>query len=302
MNDMILKKHKDYVWGKYGKRSTRLVYTDHPRVFLRDIGKPLDQITKEDVNKWVQQKYDTNKNNGNVLRFWIVRQFLKWAKRKDLEKVIPKLSPQDAGKQSLNEENLGQLLSTVETLTPLHRLVIYLEIDSIRRPNEIRKIKTSDRYGNKLTYNGKTGPKDCELSPRCMKAWDEYLIIRPMPATNEDNKFLILNDHVKYRGQRLQSANMITRVVRECCMFAKIEIPKGENPSNYLIKRTGISWMLASGIDPKFVQYQAGHKHLKQTMDYNRLPDEVKQRNISLWENKSNSIKDKLRSDNNKSF
>ena len=300
MNDRILQEYKDFVWGKHSKARTRLSYIAHPKILLEHIGKSVSNITPNDINKYVQYCFERYKQNGNSTRFWSIRQFLKWAKRRkyisiNLAKELPKVNPIDAGKTALDEETIGQLISTVENLTPLHRMVFYLELDCSRRPEEIRTLKITDKYVDKLQYKGKTdsrtGKKYCTMSKRMMKAWDDYLKVRPIPATPEDAEYLILNDYGQFKGIHLHTMRPITRIIREICMYAGIEIPHGKQPNNYLIKRTGITHKFRLGLNPKTIMAQAGHTDISTTLKYDRISDKDIKRDMDIFEYQTKNIK-----------
>lgn len=288
MNSKILQEYKDFVWGRHSKRNTRFTYTDHARVMLRWIGKPLDEVNQNDVDRFVQYCLENKKVNGNSIRFWSIRQFLKWAKREDL--VLPKINPVDAGKLALNEDEVAKLLNTIETLSPLHRLVFYLEFDAIRRPSEIRKLKLTDRYRDMLSYDGKTGIRPVVMTERLQKAWDDYLQVRPIPATEEDSKYMVLCNYGQYKGRHYNFNNGIDRIIKEVCMMSRIEIPQGETASNYLIKRTTITYQLKDCPDPKIVMQQAGHTKLSTTMKYNRIDEKHIKEYLDIFEHKSANI------------
>lgn len=287
----IIQQYRDYVCGRLPKYNTRKAYTVHPRLMLQYIQKPLEQITQTDIDRYIQYCYTNRKHNGNALRFWSIRQFLDWAGRDDL--IIPIVTPKDAGKQALNEEETDKLLSTIEELSPLHRLVFYLEYDTIRRPDEIRKLKISDRYGYLLRYDGKTGVKQCVMTERLMTAWDDYLQNRPIPQSEEDGKYLILGNWGHFKGKRLKTVYPISRAIKEVAMYSQINVPQGETPTNYLIKRTTISRQLKDCSDPKIIQLQAGHTKLDTTMKYNRITEKDVKLYLEMFEDKRKKIKGK---------
>ena len=173
MKNEILKQYTDFVWGHYSKINTRRVYIDHPTVMLKRINKPFDEIKQKDITTYVQYCYQNKKRNGNAIRFWSLRKFIKWTKRKDLK--IPKVNPIDAGRQALTSENFDKIIQTLPNLKPSHRVVGYGITDAIRRPNEIKNIKIKNIQGDRLTYDGKTGTKYCILSDRLQQAIQEYI-------------------------------------------------------------------------------------------------------------------------------
>lgn len=295
MNDKILQQYRDFVWGKYTKITTRRTYVDHPSIMLRHIGKPLKAVTQKDVDRYIQYCEHAKKHNGNVVRYFSIATFMRWANRTDI--IIPKLVPIDAGKQALDESQTQRLLDIIEELSPLHRLVFYGEYDLIRRPSEMRNIKLQDRKGDLLYYRGKTGYKYCVMTERFKQAWNDYLMIRPIPLTPEDAEYLVLVNGGAYKGQRIHSPHPMLRTIREICLYAGIEIPNGEKPTNYLIKRTSITRQLKECNDPKIIQLQAGHASLKPTMKYNRIEQQDIKKYLNGLEHKK--LKHQTRENNN---
>jgi len=285
MNE-ILQEYKDFVWGEHQKNNTREVYYYPIRQWLRWHNKPYNELTQKDIDKYIQYCYDTRKPNTNAVDFWVLRKFIKWTKRTDLR--VPTVTPVDAGKQALDEENTEKLLATVETLPALYRLVFYLEYDCIRRPSEIRKLKLTDRYGTILKYDGKRRIGQCVMTERLLQAWDDWLKLRPIPASDEDNQCLLLHEYGAYKGQRYRSNDRISRLIKELSMYAKIDIPDGEGATNYLIKRTSITRQLKECPDPKIIQLQAGHTSLRPTMKYNRVETSDIKNYLDDFELKSN--------------
>ncbi|MCK5112591.1 MAG: site-specific integrase [Thermoplasmatales archaeon] len=290
MNE-ILQEYKDFVWGNYQKNKTRHIYESHPRLCLEWINKPLEQITQEDINRYIHYCYGYCKRNTLSLKFWSTQNFFKWVGRNDLQ--LPKITPIDAGKQALNEIETQKILDTIETLSPLHQLIFYLEYDAIRRPSEIQNLKLKDRYGEILKYDGKTGIKQCIMTERLQNAWDEYLKIRPIPSTEQDSEYLILHYYGKDKGNHLTSKCMISRIIKEVMMYSRVELPNGEKPTNYLVKRTSISRQLKECPDPKIIQLQAGHTKLETTMKYNRINEQDIKNYLSLFEDKRDGNKRK---------
>jgi len=305
MNGKILNRYRDFVWGEHDNHNTRLTYTDHPRVMLAHIKKPLQKLTRRDIRDYAEYCYAHKRKNGNAIRFWAIQQFFNWAKKEKIltkKLTMPKVSREDAGKRALNNEDTDKLFAAIEQLSPLHRLVFYLEYDTIRRPKEICLLKLTDRHGGILRYNGKTGIKQAVMTETLEQAWDDYLKVRPIPATPEDEEYLILCDYGQFRGRRLKANTMLTRIIREIVMYAQIEIPDGEKPTNYLIKRTAITRQLKECSDPKIIQMQAGHTKLETTMKYNRIEDKDIKEYLDIFEHKRNNIKRKSRISKDKSF
>jgi integrase len=300
MNDKILKGYEDFVWGNYEKLNTRRVYIDHPKVMLKRIGKQYNDITQQDINKYVQYCYKNKKHNGNAIRFWSIRKFIKWTKRKDLE--IPIVNPKDAGKQALTRENFDKIIETLPNLRPLHRVIGYAIIHTIRRPSEIKDILIDNIYGDRLHYKGKTGTKYCIISDHLKQAIQDYKNIeRPIPKTPEDSKYLILSNYGQWKGKHPKTRQLISRIVKEIAMYSKIEIPPEETACAYLFKRTTITEQLDE-YPAKYVQFQAGHIKPETTMKYQRPRDEDIKKYLTTFEHKSKDIKAKRKIRNDKSF
>ena len=301
MNEDILQKYKQYVYGRHGKHNTRHTYIEHIRVMLQHIQKPYDKINQDDIDKYVQYCFENRKTNGNAIRFWSIRKFITWTKRTDL--AVPTLSPVDAGKLALPEPEAEKILNTIENLSPLHRLIFYLEYDTIRRPDEIRKLKLNDRYKDILAYDGKTGRKNAFMTKRLIKAWDDYIQHqRPIPRDENEAQYLLISNSGKYKGLHYKNHTNIDRVIKEICMYSKVEIPQGQTPSNYLIKRTSITLQLKYCNDPKIIQTQAGHTKLQTTMKYNRINEEHIRIYLNSFEDKRPLFKEKNTPDEDKSF
>lgn len=292
MNTDILQQYQQYVYGRHNNTNTRSVYLTNITKMLEKINKPYNDITQNDIDRYTQIYLETKKKNGNAIRFWAIRKFIRWTGRTDLN--IAQVQPADAGKLALNEKETQKILDIIEKMRPQHRLIFYLEYDTIRRPEEIRKLKIADRYQDILSYDGKTGRKKSFMTERLIRSWDEYIERqRPLPINEEEDRYLLLSDYGQYRGQHLRSKKTISDTIKQICMYAQVEIPQGETPNSYLIKRTTITQHLKDSNDPKIIQLQAGHTNLQTTMKYNRIDDEHMRNYINSWEHKNNHINDK---------
>ena len=295
-----LQRYYSYLCGKYSRYNTRRGYIQNARTFLNYIDKPVDKLVQDDLDKFADYCYQHRKTNTNAVSFWCINKFLHWTGRKDLS--LPAVTQIDAGKTALDGENTQQLMDSVEQLSPLHQLVFYLEYDAIRRPDEIRKLKTTDRYGDILRYDGKrkTIPNKVVMTDRLMQAWDDYLQVRPIPVSKTDDKYLILSDYGQFKGKHLKTYTRISRTIKEVCLYSKVQIPNGEKPSNYLIKRTSISRQLKQCPDPKIIQLQAGHSKLETTMKYNRVSENDIRNYVETLNDKSGLINKKPNLNTNK--
>jgi site-specific recombinase XerD len=292
MNTDILIEYQQYVYGRSNKENTRDAYTFHIKDMLTKINKPYTEITQNDIDQYTRHCLEHYKRNGNAIRFWSIRKFIRWTGRTDL--AIAQVNPIDAGKLALNDTETQKMLDTIETMRPLHRLIFYLEYDTIRRPDEIRRLKLNDRYQDILSYDGKTGRKKAFMTERLIKAWDEYIAHqRPLPKDETEAQYLLLSETGRFKGKHFRTHKTIDHTICEICMYSHVELPQGEMPTNYLIKRTTITQHLKECPDPKVVQIQAGHTKLQTTMKYNRIDDEHMRFYMTSWENKSTELNEK---------
>lgn len=300
MRDRILTQYKDFVWGHYQKTNTRRVYTDHPNVMLKHIGKPYPDINQDDIDNYIQYCYQNKKINGNAIRFWSIRKFIKWSGRTDID--VPIVNPIDAGRQALTSDDFNKVITTLPNLRPIHRLVGYALIDAIRRPNEIKNIKIANIHENRLKYDGKTGTKYCIMSERLKQAINEYIEHeRPIPQTPEDDNYLILIDNGRCKGKHPKTRQLVNRIVKEIAMYSKIELPPDETACAYLFKRTTITEQLDEH-PAKYVQFQAGHIKPETTMKYQRPRDEDIKKYLTSFEHKSEDLRRKPSLTDDKSF
>lgn len=269
----VLQRYLDHLCGKALQEVTIKNYYEHAKKFCKIVNKPIQSLTQEDINKYIKHYQRNAKHNGNCCRFYAVRRFLDFANMTDLQ--LPKMKLIDSDKIALNQEQIEQVMETVELMSALHRIIFYLEHDGIRRPKEIRNIKIADRNDDILWYDGKEKPYHIILSDRLIEAWEDYIAFeRPTPKTPHDAQYLILTNCNGLIGTHLKTNVMLTRIIKEVVMESGVRVPHGEAPTNYLIKRTSISRQLKECPDPKIIQLQAGHSDIKSTMRYNRVTDE----------------------------
>jgi len=201
------------------------------------------------------------------------------------------LSIRETDKAVLTDRQLEILFDTVEHMDARHQLVFYLEYDGIRRPREICDLLLNARTDDVLYYNGKTHRDHIIMTDRLMRAWDRYVNYeRPLPKTQNDNKYLILNVNKcnGIKGTHLLTTHPLIRVIREIVYKSNITVPMGENPTNYLIKRTSITRQLKACPDPKIIQMQAGHSKLTTTMRYNHVSDDDRRQYFSTLDKDTN--------------
>lgn len=274
MNDKDIIKYEIYLAGKSLSPITRRNYIKTAKNFLKYINKDSEQLTQDDIDQYIRYHIRTHTHNGNATRFRTLKGFFNFLK-KDFD--IPMLSIKETDKAVLNEEQTQKLFDTVKHMSARHRLIFYLEYDGIRRPREICNLKIHNRNHDILHYNGKTHKDHIILTKRLQCAWDDYVNKeRPEPQQPKHAPYLILNinNNPGIRGTHLLTTAPLTRVIKEILFHSNVTVPMGENPTNYLIKRTSITRQLKTCPDPKIIQLQAGHANLNITMRYNKVSDD----------------------------
>jgi len=270
----IIDEYYDYLCGRSISETTRLNYTKFPKTFLNYIKKQANDITQLDIDEYVRYCILNRKHNGNGTRFRCLKYFFNWL-GKNFE--LPMLSMKETDKAVLNQQQIQRLFDTVKDMSYRHQLIFYLEYDGIRRPGEIRNLLLDWRHDDLLYYTGKTHKSHIIMTDRLMKAWDNYVDYeRPKPKTANDALYLLLNinRNTGIRGTHLRTPEPLLRVIRDIFYEADVDVPMGENPTNYLIKRSSITRQLKTCPDPKIIQLQAGHSNLAITMRYNRVSDD----------------------------
>jgi len=288
VTDKAILDYEIYLAGKSISDATRLNYIKFPRRFLDYTKKQANDVTQLDIDEYVRYCIKTKAHNGNATRFRCIRYFFDWLKK---DFTLPMLSIRETDKAVLTDRQLEILFDTVERMDARHQLVFYLEYDGIRRPREICDLLLNARTDDVLYYNGKTHRDHIIMTDRLMHAWDRYVNYeRPLPKTQNDNKYLILNVNKcnGIKGTHLLTTHPLIRVIREIVYESNITVPMGENPTNYLIKRTSITRQLKACPDPKIIQMQAGHSKLTTTMRYNHVSDDDRRQYFSTLNKDTN--------------
>jgi site-specific recombinase XerD len=273
VKDRTILGYEVYLAGRSISEATRQNYMKFIKTFLGHTQKQACDVTQLDIDEYVRYCIKHRSHNGNGTRFRCIKYFFNWY-GKDFE--LPMLSMRETDKAVLTDKQLEILFDTVEQMDARHQLVFYLEYDGIRRPLEICNLLLNARTDDILYYNGKTHKDHIILTDRLMKAWDDYVEYeRPLPKTFNDQKYLLLNKSRNgWYGTHLNTIHSLGRIIQEIACRANITIPMGENPTNYLVKRTSITRHLKVCPDPKIIQLQAGHSKLATTMRYNRISDD----------------------------
>lgn len=282
-----IEEYEKYLRGKYENEETVDNYLKFVKVFVKQMDWRMKRLTQNDIDEYVIWNRKNRLHNGNTSRFCTVQRFLNWYGRSDLQ--LPKQKMLPTNKSALTKEQMQHICQITRKMSWLHQLTFTLELISLRRPKDIRNLKMTDRHGDILRYVDKTsratGIKREVLSQWVMEAWDNYITTeRPMPRTKRDAEYLILTSCTKWYGCHLKSNNMIDRLIREIGRESGITPPNGENWTNYLIKRTGITQQAHICNNLKIVSTQAGHNSIETTAIYDRTQDNDTRKHLNNFE------------------
>lgn len=299
----ILEIYWQFLRRKYRSDHTRKNNLKFVKFFLKWIAetksKNLEDLTPDDTQDYKAFCLETYKINGNVGRLNAINNFVDdFLKRPELRITAPRSV--QVNKQVLSEEELERYENCAQT--PLEKLIVIYQIDGLLRPGEFYKLRISlHDINNQILYldDTKTGNNSIILTPNMIKAFNEYLPHRIQPKRQEDNDKLIIVDRGSNYGLAPSpDSDFIYRHTKQIAMRAGF----GRSVYPYLIKPSAITDGFNQQINPKILQRQARHKHIKTTLRYDHASDQMtkeffnrKQRPQSMNEQKCNLADSSIR-------
>ncbi len=270
MNEKILEKYWQHLRGKYRKKGTRRVEYGHTKLCLQWINKPVNQITKQDLNNWRAYIIENFKPNGNCRRVTSVNHFFRWYGKKQFKLKIPK--QEITNKIVLSDKELDDYIETSKK-DPLWHMIALMQIDGLIRPGEMRDIKLKNiDFDNQKLYldDTKTGDNYIIISPRLSEAIKTYIPYRnPLPEAKE---YLIIVPTGNYIGKRLGEQNAyIVNLTKKIAVLAGIK----KHVTPYIVKPSAITNDFNKNINPRIIQRKARHKNIETTLRYDHTDDEM---------------------------
>ena len=211
--------------------------------------------------------------NGNGSRLWALNHFTCIIlKKKELRVSVP--GGKSVNKPVMNEEELKRYINSARS--PLEYLVAILQIDGLLRPTEICMLSMSNiDFENQKLYldDTKTGNNYIIMSPRLLKALQDYLPYRCTPRRREDKDRLIIIPRGSHRGLAPQNerGDFVYNTTKR--IAARAGFKRSIYP--YLIKPSAITNDLNNHVNPKIVQRKARHRRLESTLRYDHTSDEM---------------------------
>lgn len=292
MNENILEKYRQYLRREYRKKRTAYNYYIYTKLFLQEINKPVEKITKRDTLKWKEYIVHKYKPNGNARRISSVNRFFKWLGKKELTLQVTK--QEESNKIVLGEKELQDYLEASKD-NPLLHMIALLQIDGLLRPSEFSHLKLSNidlENQNFYLDDTKTGNNYIIISPRLLEAIQDYLPYRnPLP---EFEDYLIIIPNGKYRGRPPSPfGGYINNQTKKLAIKAGIK----KYVSPYIIKPSVMTLDFNNNVNPKIIQRKARHKKIESTLRYNHTNDEMVRKHFEKQQLNMNGLdnKDKAR-------
>jgi integrase/recombinase XerD len=238
----------------------------------------VDEIIKQDLNKWKMYITENFKPNGNNRRVSSVNRFFKWYGKKRFKLSVPK--QEITNKIVLSEKELNDYLEASKE-DPLHNMIALMQIDGLLRPGELRdiKIKNIDFYNEKLYLDDtKTGDNYIIMSPRLSEAIKNYLLYRNPLLESKD--YLIIVPTGNYVGKRLGAeVTYVKNLTKK--LAVKSGITKHVTP--YIIKPSAITNDFNKNVNPRIIQRKARHRNIETTLRYDHTDDEMVKRHFNQF-------------------
>ncbi len=270
MNEKILEQYWQYLCGKYRKKVTRRIEYSSAKLCLQWINKPINKITKQDLNRWKTYIIEQFKPNGNCRRISCINHFFRWYGKKQYKLTIPK--QEMTNKIVLSDKELNDYLDASKE-DPLWYMIALMQIDGLIRPGELRDIKINNiDFNNQKLYldDTKTGDNYIIISPRLSEAIKNYLPYRKPSPEYQD--YLIIVPTGNYKGRRLgEQVTYIYDLTKK--LAVKAGITKHVTP--YIIKPSAITNDFNKNINPRIIQRKARHRNIETTLRYDHTDDEM---------------------------
>lgn len=260
-----LDKYMVYLTSKHRKKKTRTGYHHPIKQFLRQLDKKIDDISQEDITRWMAyQNTQGYKHNGITLRVIAVNKYLTWINKPELKIPLPRWQP--VNRKTIRLPDIQQLLQTAKN-NPKDLLILRFITDLDARPDSIINSKLSSLTEEKIYFNDtKTGDNYGFITPGFQDALTQYKDeIRPTPQCGHEDYILLTTN-----GQRYRSTYIIRQTIADIAM--KAEIPP---ILPYDLRASVITEEFNHYINPKVIQRKARHKRPETTQKYNHVTDEM---------------------------
>ncbi len=223
--------------------------------FLASAGKPVEELSQEDVRTYLGSMFDTKSKNTVMLAAASLKFFFTEILKKEVGEIrMPKKDKKLP--EVLTKDEVSKLLNSAETRKS--RLILSLLYSSGMRVSELVNLKPSDINFSENTgwvREGK-GSKDrmFMLSPGLVAELKEYL-------KKKDNSAYVFS----------QKNPLTTRNIQKIVKHVRIrsEIQKKVTP--HTLRHSFATHLLESGTDIRMIQTLLGHSSLNTTQLYTHI-------------------------------
>jgi site-specific recombinase XerD len=214
----------------------------------------------------------TRETNGNRTRFAALNLFCKEIlKRKDLYLKIPR--SKEKNKDVLTEQEILKMVQVAKDESRADYLLILLLFEETLRKSEVCNLNLDDIDHEAMEIklrDTKSGDKLITMTSRVSQAIKNYVLYERKTASPTEQALLIT------AFQKRAGDHYVRNHVKKCAVKAGIH----RRVYPHMLRASSITYMLNKQINPKTVQNHARHKHLSQTMIYNRPTQQQMKRDI----------------------
>ncbi|MCT4594213.1 MAG: tyrosine-type recombinase/integrase [Anaeromicrobium sp.] len=237
-------------------------YMGHSQRFLKFCNKVVDQLTKEDVEKYMYVLLNESNNSHSYVNQALssIKCLYKYILRKgNILYEIPRPKKEKKLPNVLSEKEVIDILNSVENKK--HKAILFVIYSAGLRLGEVIRLKVDDIDSNRIMIHIKQGKgrKDryTLLSDKTLKILREYAKeYRPkdwlFPGGNE-------GEHLHERS--------VQKVFKRACEKAKIK----KNATVHTLRHSFATHLLEGGTDLRYIQELLGHSSSKTTEIYTHV-------------------------------
>ena len=290
-------------------------------ILKNQIKKPLSELTKDDIDQWVETSYNKYRHNSNICRFQAWNYFAVYKGHSDWKVKLPTIEKtrfdtltekeRQLFIETINKRCEGILNKDVALLTPkemnafMERAIALIQTMTVCRPTEVCQIETRniDLERHKITLKDskthdlliRSGFEDALLTNDMVEqALRDWLKIRQrIRAQNpEDERYLFIYVENRNKG-RVIGYDKVLRLCKTIGVEAGITSIR-TNP--YTLKRTEITRDCDLTNNIRIPQIRARHTDYNSTMRYNHktIHDVIDYVRSERYDNKPLSIETQM--------
>ena len=265
----MLKQYEIYLRSEKKSEKTISAYVRWNKKFLKESGKPEEEITYLDLINWLNQfsgkssatVYNIIASLKNYFSFLEKVHYISYNPARDLKQV----TVNSKEKIALSGEQVRAIINNIRT--DRDRAMIILMCSTGLRFSETISIRKTDIVrGRQIIILGK-GNKEriIYLNDETQKAISDYL--RYAPKEVKENEYLF----VSYEGHELQN-NSFNRAIKRAAK--KAGIPNWEDISAHWMRHAAANFWCDAGVPVRDISKALGHSNISTTTRYLHVSQE----------------------------